>query len=55
MTAIIVRPTFTKDLDGLRRSARKVYQRVTEILVEIQEDIRPSAPQRSENTDSEMP
>lgn len=48
MTAIIVRPTFTKDLDGLRRSARKIYQRVTEILVEIQQDVRPSAPRRSE-------
>ncbi len=48
MPSIILRPTFVKDLDGLKRSARKTYQRASEILVEIQRDIQPTAPRRSE-------
>lgn len=48
MPRIILRPSFSKDLDGLRRSARKQYQRASEILLEIQRDIKPSAVQRGE-------
>ena len=55
MPRIILRPSFSKDLDGLRRSSRKHYQRASEILLEIQRDIEPSAPRRSENSYPEMP
>ena len=48
MPRIILRPSFSKDLDGLRRSARKAYQRASEILLEIQRDIEPSASRRAE-------
>src|SRR5271165_1371729 len=49
MPKIILRPTFSKDLDGLRRSARKQYQRASEILLELQRDQKPSAPRRAES------
>jgi superfamily I DNA/RNA helicase len=48
MPHITLRPSFSKDLDGLRRSSRKHYQRACEILMEIQRDIEPSAPRRAE-------
>jgi hypothetical protein len=49
MPNIILRPSFSKDLDGLRRSSRKAYQRASEILLEIQRDVEPSAPRRAES------
>lgn len=49
MPHITIRPSFSKDLDGLRRSSRKHYQRACEILLEIQRDIEPSAPRRAES------
>src|SRR5580700_3405107 len=49
MPRIILRPSFSKDLDGLRRSARKQYQRASEILLEIQRDIEPSAARRADS------
>ena len=48
MPRIILRPSFSKDLDGLRRSARIAYQKASEVLVEIQRDIEPSVPRRAE-------
>jgi len=39
MPNIILRPSFSKDLDGLRHSSRKAYQRASEILLEIQRDV----------------
>ena len=48
MPHIILRPSFSKDLDGLRRSSRKHYQRASEILLEIQRDVEPSAARRAE-------
>ncbi|MET4386669.1 mRNA-degrading endonuclease RelE of RelBE toxin-antitoxin system [Bradyrhizobium sp. F1.4.3] len=48
MPKITLRPSFSKDLDGLRRSSRKHYQRACEILLEIQRDLDPSAPRRAE-------
>jgi mRNA-degrading endonuclease RelE of RelBE toxin-antitoxin system len=48
MPNIILRPSFSKDLDGLRRSSRKHYQRASEILLEIQRDIEPTAPRRAQ-------
>lgn len=48
MPKITLRPSFSKDLDGLRRSSRKHYQRACEILLEIQRDLEPSAPRRAE-------
>jgi superfamily I DNA/RNA helicase len=48
MPHVTLRPSFSKDLDGLRRSSRKHYQRACEILLEIQRDIEPSAPRRAE-------
>jgi mRNA-degrading endonuclease RelE of RelBE toxin-antitoxin system len=49
MPHIVIRPSFIKDLDGLRRSSRKHYQRASEVLLEIQRDIEPSAPRRADN------
>jgi len=49
MPKIVLRPTFSKDLDGLRRSSRKHYQRASEILLELQRDQEPSASRRSES------
>jgi hypothetical protein len=49
MPIVVLRPNFARDLDGLRRSARKVYQRASEILLELQRDIQPSAARRSES------
>jgi hypothetical protein len=49
MPRIILRPTFAKDLDGLRMSSRKHYQRASELLLELQRDQEPSAPRRSES------
>ena len=49
MPNIILRPTFNKDLDGLRLSSRKHYQRASEILLELQRDQEPSAPRRPES------
>src|SRR5271163_3809939 len=49
MPHITLRPSFSKDLDGLRRLSRKHYQRACEILLEIQRDIEPSAPRRAES------
>jgi superfamily I DNA/RNA helicase len=48
MPHITLRPSFSKDLDGLKRSSRKHYQRACEILMEIQRDVEPSAPRRAE-------
>jgi superfamily I DNA/RNA helicase len=45
---IILRPSFSKDLDGLRRNARKVYQRASEVLLELQRDLEPTATRRAE-------
>jgi superfamily I DNA/RNA helicase len=49
MPKITLRPTFSRDLDGLRRSARKQYQRASEIILELQRDQDPSAPRRAES------
>ncbi len=49
MPHITLRPTFTRELSGLQRSARKQYQRATEILLELQLDQNPSAPRRTES------
>lgn len=49
MPRITLRPSFSKDLDGLRRSSRKHYQRACEILMELQRNIEPSAPRRAES------
>ena len=49
MPRIILRPTFAKDLDGLRTSSRKHYQRASEVLLELQRDQTPSASRRSES------
>ena len=49
MPKVTLRQTFTKDLDGLRRSSRKHYQRACEILLELQRDKEPSAQRRSES------
>jgi superfamily I DNA/RNA helicase/mRNA-degrading endonuclease RelE of RelBE toxin-antitoxin system len=49
MPRLILRPNFTKDLDGLKRSARKIYQRASEILLELQRDMEPSATRRAES------
>ena len=49
MPEITLRQTFTRDLDGLRRSARKQYQRACELLLELQRDQEPSAARRSES------
>jgi hypothetical protein len=48
MPRIVLRPSFIKDLDGLKRSSRKHYQRAAEILLELQRDMEPSAPHRAE-------
>jgi superfamily I DNA/RNA helicase len=48
MPHITLRPSFSKDLDGLKRSSRKNYQKACEILMEIQQDIEPSAARRAE-------
>ena len=48
MPRIILKKSFTKDLDGLKRNARKQYQRVNEILIELQRDQTPTAPRRAE-------
>jgi|HubBroStandDraft_4_1064222.scaffolds.fasta_scaffold04715_3 superfamily I DNA/RNA helicase len=48
MPHVTLRPSFSKDLDGLKRSSRKNYQRACEILMEIQRDIKPSASVRAE-------
>lgn len=48
MPKLTLRPTFSRDLDALRRSARKQYMRASEILLELQRDQEPSAPRRSE-------
>jgi superfamily I DNA/RNA helicase len=48
MPHITLRPSFSKDLDGLKRSSRKHYQRACEILMEIQRDLEPSAQRRAE-------
>jgi hypothetical protein len=49
MPRIVLRPSFSKEMDGLRRSSRKHYQRACEIILEIQQDIEPSAPRRAES------
>lgn len=49
MPHITLRPTFTRELSGLQRSARKQYQRASEILLELQLDQNPSAPRRTES------
>lgn len=48
MPKIILRPSFSKDLDGLKSSNRKVYQKASEILLELQRDVAPTAPHRAE-------
>jgi superfamily I DNA/RNA helicase/mRNA-degrading endonuclease RelE of RelBE toxin-antitoxin system len=48
MPHVVLRPSFAKDLDGLKRSSRKHYQRASEVLLEIQRDTEPSAPRRAE-------
>ena len=49
MTRIVLQPTFARDLDGLRTSSRKHYQRASEVLLELQRDQQPSASRRSES------
>lgn len=49
MPKITLRPTFSRDLDGLRRSTRKQYQRASEVILELQRDQEPSAPRRAES------
>jgi hypothetical protein len=49
MPKISFRPSCAKDLDGLRRSARKPDQRACEILLELQRDLEPSARRRAES------
>lgn len=48
MPRITLRPSFSKDLDGLKRASRKNYQRVCEILMEIQREVPPTATRRTE-------
>lgn len=48
MARIILRPSFSKDLDGLRRSSRRHYLKASEILLDIQRDVTPSVPRRAE-------
>lgn len=48
MPKVTLRPSFSKDLEGLKRSSRKNYQRVCEILLEIQRDVELSVPRRAE-------
>ena len=48
MPKISFRPSCAEDLDSLRRSARKSYQRACEVLLELQRDIGPSARRRAE-------
>src|ERR1700720_195093 len=48
MPRIILRPSFSKDLDGLRRSSRRHYKSASEVLLELQRDLEPSAPRRAE-------
>ena len=48
MPYLTLKKAFSKDLDALKRNARKVYQRANEILMELQRDQEPSAPHRSE-------
>jgi superfamily I DNA/RNA helicase/mRNA-degrading endonuclease RelE of RelBE toxin-antitoxin system len=49
MPRIVLRPSFRKDLDGLKRSARKQYERASEVLLELQRDVDPSVPRRAES------
>ena len=49
MPRIVLRPSFSKDLDGLKRSARKQYERASGILLELQRDVEPSVPLRAES------
>lgn len=49
MPRLVLRHDFCKDLDGLRRSSRKHYQRTAEILLELQRGVQPSAPRRAES------
>lgn len=49
MPRIVLRPSFRKDLDGLKRSARKQYERASEVLLELQRDVEPSVPRRAES------
>ena len=49
MSQLILRPTFAKDLDGLRTSSRKHYQRASELLLELQRGRKPTAPTRTES------
>lgn len=49
MPKLTLSKSFQKDLDGLRRSSRKHYQRTCELLFELQRDQAPSAHRRSES------
>lgn len=48
MSRIVLRPSFAKDLDALRSSSRRHFQRASEILIEIQLGIEPSVQHRKE-------
>ena len=41
MPYLTLKKGFSKDLDALKRNARKVYQRANEILMELQRDQDP--------------
>ena len=49
MPRIVLRPSFSKDLDGLKRTARKQYERASGILIELQRDVEPTVPRRAES------
>lgn len=49
MPNIVLRPSFNRDLDALKRNSRKNYQRASEILQELQRGVNPSTARRSES------
>ncbi len=48
MPKIVLRPSFNRDLDALKRNSRKNYQRASEILQELQRGVDPTTPRRAE-------
>lgn len=48
MPRIVLRPSFNRDLDALKRGSRKNYQRASEILQELQRGVAPSISRRAE-------
>jgi len=48
MVNITLSPGFSRDLDGLRTSERKIHQKVSEVLLELMRGNDPSVPRRPE-------